>query len=98
MFLVVSGASKAELVSARELLTWCADGSPAGTAACSAYIAGIADAVTDPSAMSCSAKASRSEVRKAVVKEMFSLQSQALLDFPAVASVTLALRTVYPCK
>src|SRR5262249_29510322 len=87
----------AEMIETRELLSWCADGSSAGTAACTAYIMGISDAVTEPSAASCSSRASRSQIREAVVRHIMSLQAQAALDFPAALPVTLALRQTFPC-
>jgi hypothetical protein len=45
--------SSTQMVQARELLAWCSDGSATGSAACTAYIMGIADAVAHPSAASC---------------------------------------------
>jgi Ssp1 endopeptidase immunity protein Rap1a len=86
-----------QMVEMRELLRWCADGSPAGAAACTAYIMGIADAVTEPSAVSCPKTATREQIREAVIRDIITNQPPGL-SLPAVAPVTVALRRAFPCR
>ena len=93
-YIGLSGPLPAQMVEARELLGWCTDGSPAGSATCTGYIMGIADAVTDPVAQSCPQSATRNEIREAVVRYMQSLN----IDVPATAAVTLALKQAFPCR
>jgi len=84
-----------QMVSAGELLSWCSDGSAAGSLACTAYIMGIADAVHDPSARSCPGSASREQIRVAVMRYIASSSG---LDLPAAVSVTAALQAAFPCR
>jgi hypothetical protein len=88
----------AQVVEARELLRWCAEGSAAGTAACTAYIMGISDAEAAPGAMSCPKSATRAQIRKAVVSHMMTAQPKVILDLPAMGPVMLALQDAFPCR
>ena len=83
------------MVSAHELLGWCSDGTEAGSAACTAYIMGIADAVADPSATSCPGTATRAQIRASVMRYVATRPE---LDLPAGAPVTIALRDAFPCQ
>src|SRR5947207_469471 len=86
-----------QMVEARELLGWCADGSPAGSAACTAYIMGIADAVAASNAVSCPGNSSRAQIREVVVRFMRG-QQESHLGLPAGIFVTAALRSAFPCR
>ncbi len=87
--------SSEQIVLARELLSWCSAGTEAGTAACEAYIMGIADAAVDEKNASCPGNATRSQMRIAVMRRV--AQSPAL-DLPAMLSVRIALREAFPCN
>ena len=77
-------------VAGSELLKWCADGSPAGNAACVAYIMGISDAVAAEVAFSCPGNATRAQRREVVMR--FLIRQSANTELPAGALVTLALK------
>lgn len=86
----------APMVLSKELLNWCADGSPTGSAACTAFIMGVADSVTDPRFLSCPGNVARGEIRAAVMPHLLALQATGL-DIPAAAVVTTALQKAFPC-
>src|SRR5256885_14873149 len=85
-------------VEGRELMEWCAGGSSAGTAACTAYIMGMADAITDARFASCTKGVARNQIRGAVIKELLALPPQVLLDLPAGLPLTQALQRAFPCQ
>jgi Rap1a immunity proteins len=83
-----------QMVEARELIAWSSDGSAEGSAACIAYIMGIADAVSDPKVHSCPGSATRNQIRAAVMQHLARSPG---LDLPAALYVTAALQSAFPC-
>jgi hypothetical protein len=96
--LAASAQNSNQMVETREFLAWCAAGTDSGTAACTAFIMGVADAVAAPSAASCPGTATRSLIREAVIRDIMGRQPIALMDLPAVVAVTSALQAAYPCR
>jgi hypothetical protein len=91
----VQAQNSTQMVSARELLSWCSDGSAASSLACTAYIMGVADAVADANAASCPGSATREQIRVAVMRNVSASPG---LDLPAAVPVTVALQVAFPCK
>src|SRR6476620_10441551 len=86
-----------QMVQTRELLGWCADGSSAGSAACTAFVMGVSNSAMTPSASSCPGSATRSQIRAAVVQDILTLQPPAP-ELPAALPVLVALQRAFPCK
>ena|SRR5262245_36749337 len=84
-------------VSVRELMSWCSDGSAAGALACTAYIAGIADAAPSTSSMFCPGRATRDQIRVVVMRYIAARPWLDQLEMQAVIPVTLALQEAFPC-
>jgi Rap1a immunity proteins len=86
-----------QMVKTTELISWCADGSPVGSAACTAFIMGVADSVMTPSVESCSGNATRDQIREAVVRDILKQQPGAV-GLPAAIPVLVALQRAFPCQ
>jgi len=87
-----------QMVETKELISWCADGSPVGSAACTAYIMGIADSLKPATAPSCPGSATRDQIRDAVVNHILTSQPSNIGEIPAAAPVLFALQNAFPCK
>jgi hypothetical protein len=88
--------TETQMVMGSELLRWCADGTTAGGAACTAYILGISEAFAHPDAVSCPQSATRERRREVVVR--FLTERHGDLELPAALLVQSALQRAFPCR